>query len=593
MNSRFKRMLSVVMAVIMMLSLLAVAPSASSDVVKLVTNSTSYKQGDKFLVSVKFDKPFNSAAAFDVGVKYDPQMLEVKDSEDGPAITNARNGQSDGVYSKSQSTPGMVRWVFAGTKNYSFSGVFATIEFIVDSRTTSGKTSIEFVVNDATSNTHNDVSASITSSPLNLTIERSAESDMHFKETADGTAYIVTAYGAEDDRDVVEIPAVHYGLPVIGIGNGAFTNRSEIKEIKFASPSSIEKIDANAFIGCDKLETINIPDAVTVIGANAFDGCTSLKNIHFPYLLQKIEEEAFIGCTALETVNLPFCLTDIGENAFKDCTSLKSIYISKNTKNIDNTAFSGIASEKTIYTVDGNSVIDSYNTESGLGAVISKTVNDISLGKATPVTSPAPLKNDGAKTDITVELDDGNTVELDKDYEVVYLNNYKEGDAKAIVAGINGYGEGYVVDFTVVCNHDWEKSVGKAPNCTVEGYSNLKCRICGKTDKEPINPLGHYSPEWIVDKLPTITTTGLQHKNCIRCKVDFDKGTIIDKVVPDADGNGNVNSSDALIVLQYTVDLDVAMTNTVLKQVDCNGDGKVNSIDALTILRITVGDIVL
>lgn len=54
----------------------------------------------------------------------------------------------------------------------------------------------------------------------------------------------------------------------------------------------------------------------------------------------------------------------------------------------------------------------------------------------------------------------------------------------------------------------------------------------------------------------------------------------------DVDGNGKVNSSDALTVLQYSVGQIKTISKT---KADINGDGKINSSDALMILQISVG----
>lgn len=58
----------------------------------------------------------------------------------------------------------------------------------------------------------------------------------------------------------------------------------------------------------------------------------------------------------------------------------------------------------------------------------------------------------------------------------------------------------------------------------------------------------------------------------------------------DVDGNGKINSSDALIVLQYSV----GQIKTISKaRADVNGDGNINSSDALIVLQISVGMITL
>ncbi len=55
----------------------------------------------------------------------------------------------------------------------------------------------------------------------------------------------------------------------------------------------------------------------------------------------------------------------------------------------------------------------------------------------------------------------------------------------------------------------------------------------------------------------------------------------------DVNNDGAVNSSDALLLLNYTVGNEVKSIN--LDKADVNGDGSINSADALQILKISVG----
>ncbi|MBE7057273.1 MAG: hypothetical protein E7388_07545 [Ruminococcaceae bacterium] len=55
----------------------------------------------------------------------------------------------------------------------------------------------------------------------------------------------------------------------------------------------------------------------------------------------------------------------------------------------------------------------------------------------------------------------------------------------------------------------------------------------------------------------------------------------------DADGNGVVNSIDAMVVLQYDVEL-IGEDEIDLIAGDVDGDGVVNSIDAMLILQYDV-----
>ena len=58
-------------------------------------------------------------------------------------------------------------------------------------------------------------------------------------------------------------------------------------------------------------------------------------------------------------------------------------------------------------------------------------------------------------------------------------------------------------------------------------------------------------------------------------------------VVGDINGDGRANSSDALIVLRYSVGLSTGIKD--MSPGDLNHDGKINTADALIILRICVG----
>lgn len=58
------------------------------------------------------------------------------------------------------------------------------------------------------------------------------------------------------------------------------------------------------------------------------------------------------------------------------------------------------------------------------------------------------------------------------------------------------------------------------------------------------------------------------------------------KTLGDVNGDNKANSTDALLVLKYSVG---SSTNIDKAAADVNGDGKINSTDALTILQISVG----
>lgn len=106
-------------------------------------------------------------------------------------------------------------------------------------------------------------------------------------------------------------------------------------------PSTIKHIGYGAFNRCEELEEITIPDCVKIIEGYAFAGCKSLKSVCIPCGVQEIECDAFNGCTSLVSVQLNEGLLKIGNCAFKDCENIAEITIPTTVKKIDQRAFDG------------------------------------------------------------------------------------------------------------------------------------------------------------------------------------------------------------------------------------------------------------
>jgi len=74
---------------------------------------------------------------------------------------------------------------------------------------------------------------------------------------------------------------------------------------------SVTTIQECAFLGCESLERITIPDTVTRIEDHAFYGCHSLIFIRLPRTLEYIGEAAFCDCKSIEAVFLPPTVTSM------------------------------------------------------------------------------------------------------------------------------------------------------------------------------------------------------------------------------------------------------------------------------------------
>ena len=101
------------------------------------------------------------------------------------------------------------------------------------------------------------------------------------------------------------------------LGSDAFANCSDLHSVSFASDTFLESIPSGAFRFSDIMSVL-IPPSIERIGANAFMGCKSLKRVYMDAgsSLKSIGSKAFYGCSGLTNVGLPVGLTSIGNDAF-------------------------------------------------------------------------------------------------------------------------------------------------------------------------------------------------------------------------------------------------------------------------------------
>lgn len=142
-----------------------------------------------------------------------------------------------------------------------------------------------------------------------------------FSYTKDG--YIVSGIGVADYESDIIIPSEYNNVKVIGIGEYAFTNCSNIVSITI--PDSVVYIMNNAFENCSGLKTINLPNTISKIEAYTFANCQSLKIFNIPSSITYISEYAFENCSSLEKVVIPSSVTTIEASTFYNCNIL-SIY---------------------------------------------------------------------------------------------------------------------------------------------------------------------------------------------------------------------------------------------------------------------------
>lgn len=156
---------------------------------------------------------------------------------------------------------------------------------------------------------------------------------------------------------------------VSGIGDNAFLDCDGLTSVTI--PNSLISISAEAFAGCKNIKSLNIDNndfasitffsdsrlaletlvlgtSVKGIGKNAFYGCAGLKWVNIPNTVTEIGKNAFYGCESLETIVIPNSVTAIDEYAFCGCSSLSSLTIGNSVGEIGKNAFDGCRSLVTL-----------------------------------------------------------------------------------------------------------------------------------------------------------------------------------------------------------------------------------------------------
>ncbi len=585
-----KRLFSFALVLALLMSMFAFSAYAVSADIAVSLDKESCLQGDTIAATVYFPTAYDSVAALDLELNYDKSKLEVVSTERGAGLQNALEAQVNGkVFSENATVPGKISWVLAGSNNFNFKGVFAVVKFKVRNTAANGETTISLKVTNAANSGYVDVTSQVTTQNAKLEIIRDSVNDFVFELNKEGTEYVITNYHCATVSEL-EIPSYYKGLPVVGIEDEVFYNHGEL--VKVELPEHLRYIGNKAFYACTKLEGIEIPDTVETIGESAFLNCQSLLTVKLPLGLKAIEDNTFYSCYFLESVEIPFTVEKIGRNAFYNCLSLKSVKISKNTDEIGAYAFDKCYTNGVEFTtVAGNTYLPKLIEKSYPKAKIT-LVEDLSLGKVSSIQKKVEYTGAPIEPEVTVTLDNSAAVKDGTDYKIVYVNNIGLGKAKVYVVGIEGYGEGYVLDFEIFCDHVSVKRVVKQKaTCTVDGIYSCKCNHCGYMFEETIKAKGHPEGYWVYDKRPTYNSTGIKHKVCVVCGKSYELKTVAEKVVPDVNKDGKINSSDALLILQTAVGTPVYISPEGLFNADANGDDKINSSDALIVLQISVGKI--
>ena len=141
--------------------------------------------------------------------------------------------------------------------------------------------------------------------------------------------------------------------------------------------------------------------------------------------------------------------------------------------------------------------------------------------------------------------------------------------------------------------HVWGEGVVTTPaTCKDEGVMTFACTVCQAEKTEPIPVTDEHAwGEGVVTQEPTETEDGVMTYTCTVCQATKTEpipatGGGDDRMPGDVDGNGRINSRDALLTARHAAGYDV---DIIVANADVDGNGRVNSRDALLIARYAAG----
>ena len=149
----------------------------------------------------------------------------------------------------------------------------------------------------------------------------------------------VTSIGAYAFYNCTSLTSVTIPDSVTSIGDWAFENCTGLTSVTI--PDSVTSIGDEAFAFCDSLTSVTIGNSVTSIGDEAFAFCDSLTSVTIGNSVTSIGNSAFEDCTGLTSITIPDSVTSIGDYAFFDCSGLTSVTIPDSVTSIGGSAFSG------------------------------------------------------------------------------------------------------------------------------------------------------------------------------------------------------------------------------------------------------------
>lgn len=227
-------------------------------------------------------------------------------------------------------------------------------------------------------------------------------------KAADGSvSYNVISIGDYAFINCEDLSSVSIPQSINSIGEKAFYDCFSLKKAEFASIQALCKINfkdsysnplrlvRRLYIDGKEITEVVIPEGVLSIGNYAFLGCSSITSVTIPSSVTSIGERAFESCEYLTSVTIPESVTSIGKGAFTD-SGLTSVTLPESITMIEIGTFWGCTSLTSVF------IPESINIIGQRAFYGCSSLTSVNLPKSIGLIQPEVFKDCSSLTSITL-----------------------------------------------------------------------------------------------------------------------------------------------------------------------------------------------
>lgn len=198
-----------------------------------------------------------------------------------------------------------------------------------------------------------------------IAIKSYGASEFSYELDTDGKATIIAYNGTESN---LTIPSTIDGHNVVAIGAHAFdesrnsTNGHTIKNLVISE--GIERIELLAFVRCENLETVKLPESLTFLDMQTFLQCSNLKSINIPSKINKIANSTFQE-TGFTEFDIPENVKSIDSMALGLCSNLEKVRVYSKDITYASRVFEKSSPNLVLYGYEG-STTQTYAQQNGI-----------------------------------------------------------------------------------------------------------------------------------------------------------------------------------------------------------------------------------